>query len=107
MVQSPVIVDFMREYLLEARRTYKLDIPNNAWISFIDDRMQVIPGLSAYSESTLKKMGSNVIKALVDTGYLKSTRQRQLQAVYLLPEVKELLIQINKQELIDVMECTQ
>jgi len=107
MVQSPVIVDFMREYLLEARRTYKLDIPNNAWISFIDDRMQVVPGLSAYSESTLKKMGSNVIKALVDTGYLKSTRQRQLQAVYLLPEVKELLIQINKQELIDVMECTQ
>jgi len=107
MVQSPVIVDFMREYLLEARRTYKLDIPNNAWISFIDDRMQVIPGLSAYSELTLKRMGSNVIKALVDTGYLKSTRQRQLQAVYLLPEVKELLIQINKQELIDVMECTQ
>jgi hypothetical protein len=76
-------------------------------MTFIDDRMLVIPGLSSYSESTLKKMRSNVIKTLVDTGYLKSTRQRQLQAVYLLPEVQELLIKINKQELIEVMKCTQ
>ena len=107
MVQSPVIVDFMQECLAEARRTYKPDIPNDAWISFIDDRMKVVPELASYSESTLKRMGSNVIKALVDTGFLKSTRQRQIQAVYLLPEVKELLIGINKEELIEVMECTQ
>ncbi len=107
IVQSPVIVDFMRECLLEARRTYKPDIPNDAWVRFIDDRIKVVPELSSYSESTLKRMGSNVIKALVDTGYLKSTRQRKIQAVYLLPEVKELLIKINKEELIDVMECTQ
>jgi len=107
MVQSPVIVDFMQECLAEARRTYKPDIANDAWISFIDDRIKVIPELASYSESTLKRMGSHVIKALVDAGYLKSTRQRQIQAVYLLPEVRDLLININKQELIDVMECTQ
>jgi len=107
MIQSPVVVDFMRETLAEARRTYKSDISNDAWLNFIDDRKQMIPELAFYSELTLKKMGSNVIKALVDTGYLKSTRQRQIQAVYLLPEVKELLIKINKQELIEIMECTQ
>jgi len=107
MVQSPVIVDFMRECLAEARRTYKLDISTDAWDHFIDDRMRVIPELASYSESTMKKMGCNVIKALVDTGYLSSTRQRKIQAVYLFPEVKELLIQINREELIPVMECTQ
>jgi len=107
MIQSPVIVDFMQECLAEARRTYKPDIANDAWISFIDDRIKVIPELASYSETTLKRMGSHVIKALVDAGYLKSTRQRQIQAVYLLPEVKDLLNSINKQELIDVMECTQ
>jgi len=107
MIQSPVVVDFMRETLAEARRTYKSDISNDAWLNFIDDRKQMIPELTSYSESTLKKMGNNVIKALVDTGYLKSTRQRQIQAIYLLPEVKELLIKINKQELIEIMECTQ
>ncbi len=107
MVQSPVVVDFMRETLAEARRTYKPDISKDAWLNFIEDRTQMIPELASYSESTLKKMGSNVIKALVDTGYLKSTRQRQIQTVYLSSEVKELLIQINRVELIDVMECTQ
>jgi len=107
MVQSPVIVDFMRECLAEARRTYKPELSKDAWINFIDDRVKVIPELASYSESTLKRMGSNVIKALVDTAYLNSTRQRQIQAVYLLPEVKQVLIQINRQELIEVMECTQ
>ena len=107
MVQSPVIVDFMRECLAEARRIYKPELSKDAWINFIDDRIKVIPELASYSESTLKRMGSNVIKALVDTGYLNSTRQRQIQAVYLLPEVKQMLIQINRQELIEVMECTQ
>lgn len=107
MVQSPIVVDFMRETLAEARRTYKPDIPKDAWLRFIDERIQTIPELANYSESTLKKMGSNVIKAFVDTGYLKSTRERQIQAVYLSPEVKDLLIQINRPELIDVMESTQ
>ena len=107
MVQSPVIVDFMREYLLEARRTYKPELSKDAWINFIEDRMKIVPELALYSESTLKRMGSNVIKALVDTGYLNSTRQRQIQTVYLLPEVKQMLVQINREELIPVMECTQ
>ena len=107
MVQSPVIVAFMQECLAEARRTYKPELSKDIWINFIEDRMKIMPELALYSESTLKRMGSNVIKALVDTGYLKSTRQRKIQAVYLLPEVRELLIKINKQELIDIMECTQ
>lgn len=107
MVQSPVIVDFMRECLVEARRIYKPELSKDVWINFIEDRMKIVPELVLYSESTLKRMGSNVIKALVDTGYLSSTRQRQIQAVYLLPEVKQVLIQVNRQELIEVMECTQ
>jgi len=107
MVQSPVIVDFMRECLAEARRMYKPDIPTDAWENFIYDRTRTIPALASYSESTMNKMGKNVIKSLTDTGYLSSTRQRKIQAVYLLPEVKDLLIKINKQELIGVMECTQ
>jgi len=107
IVQSPVIVDFMRECLAEARRTYKPDISSDAWLDFIGDRVKLFPDLLSYSDSTLKRMGSNVIKALVDTAYLSSTRQRQIQAVYLLPEVKALLIQINRQELIEAMECTQ
>ncbi|NOQ35209.1 MAG: DUF1819 domain-containing protein, partial [Methylococcaceae bacterium] len=39
--------------------------------------------------------------------YLNSAYQRQIQAVYLLPEVKQLLIDINRDELIPIMESTQ
>ena len=107
MVQSPVLVDFMQTILAEARRTYKPDISHDAWLVFINDRMQTFPELTAYSESTLKRMGSHVIKALVDTEYLQSTRQRKIQAVYVLPEVQDVLTKINQQQLIAVMECTQ
>ena len=107
IVQSPIIADFMRECLAEAKRTYKPAISAHAWADFIQDRIRVFPELADYSEATQKKMGSNVIKALVDTGYLNSSRQRQLQVVYLLPEVITTLSQINQEQLIAVMECTQ
>jgi len=107
IVQSPIIADFMRECLAEAKRTYKPAISTHAWADFIEDRIRVFPALADYSESTQKRMGSQVMKALVDAGYLNSPRQRQLQTVYLLPEVTANLVKINKQELIAVMECTQ
>jgi len=71
MVQSAMLVHFMQTILAEARRTYKTDISNDAWLVFINDRMQTLPELADYSESTLKRMGSHVIKALVDTEYLQ------------------------------------
>jgi len=107
IVQSPIIADFMRECLAEAKRTYKPAISTHAWLEFIEDRIRVFPALADYSESTQKRMGSHVIKSLVDAGYLNSPRQRQLQTVYVLPEVIATLSQINKKELIVVMECTQ
>ena len=41
MVQLPVIVDFMRECLAEARRTYKTELSNDVWMKFTDERKQV------------------------------------------------------------------
>jgi len=107
IVQSPVVADFMQNYLAEARRTYQLKISTHAWQDFVDERINSFPELANYTESTQKKMGANVIKALVDVGYLDSSRHRQLQRVYLLPEVKQLLIKINREPLIDIMESTQ
>jgi len=107
LVQSPVIPDFMQNVLTEAKRTYQPEITQDAWMLFINDRIQAIPALAAYSESTLRRMGAHVIKALVDAEYLQSTRQRVIQSVYVLPEVESLLLQINQEPLIAVMECTQ
>lgn len=106
LVNSPIVVDFMQQSLADARRAYKTSISMDAWQDFMNDRIRAIPDLANYSDSSLKKMGSNTIKTLVDSGYLNTSRKRELQAVYLLPEVKNWLIDLNREDLIPVMECT-
>lgn len=106
LIDSPIVADFMRLSLAEARRTYKPALASDAWTEFYDTQIRVYPELNKFFESTINKMGNNAIKSLVDSGYLSTSRKRQIQPVYLLPEVKECLISINREDLIDVMECT-
>jgi len=47
-----------------------------------------------------------VIRALAEAGYLDSSRNKQIQAVYVEPETKNWLEQLNRTDLIEVMECT-
>ncbi len=107
MVQSPIVIDFMRECLAENKRLYLPTLSKNAWADFIVERLHTMPDLENYAESTQKKMGNNIIKALVDSGYLDSSHRRTLQAVYVCPEVIDILVQVNRTELIQSMECTQ
>ena len=81
-------------------------LSSHAWDEFIDQRIRVMPELASFSDTTLKKMGTNASKALVDCGYLSSTRERRIQGVYLMPEVKTWLVELEHEELIEVMECT-
>lgn len=106
LINSPIVVDFMQQTLADARQAYKTSIAMDAWQEFMSDRIRVIPELANYSESSLKKMGSNTVRTLVDSGYLNTSRKRELQAVYLLPEVKDWLTELNREDLIPVMECT-
>ena len=106
LMHSPVVADFMRQSLAEARRTYKPCISPTAWADFMEDRLRAFPELGGYSESTIKKMGNNAMKALVDSGYLDSSRNRQIQQVFILPEVRACLQELGRTDLIDVMECT-
>lgn len=69
-------------------------------------RVRAYAELGNFSESTIKKMGNNVIKALVDSDYLSDSRTKKIQPVYLMPEVKDWLVRLSREDLIDVMECT-
>ena len=106
IINSPIVEDFMKLSLAEAKRTYKPNLPRDAWSEFIDTQVLKYPDLRRYSESTIKKLGSNVIKILVDSDYLSDSRKREIYPVYLLPEVKEWLLRLNRCDLIEVMECT-
>jgi len=106
LCNSPIVVDFMTQSLAEAHRSYQPRLPQNAWDSFINDRIRAMPDLKQYSDSTLKKMGNNTIKALVESGYLNTSRKCDIQPVYLFPEVKEWLEKLHHKDLIPIMECT-
>lgn len=106
LIHSPVIADFMRLTLAEACRTYKPALTADAWSEFYDSRMRAYAELGGFSDSTIKKMGNNAIKALVDSAYLSDSRTKKIQPVYLMPEVKDCLVSMGREDLIDVMECT-
>jgi hypothetical protein len=106
LIHSPVVADFMRLTLAEARRTYKPSLTADAWSEFYDERVRAYAELGGFSDSTQKKMGNNAIKALVDSGYLSDSRTKKIQPVYLMPEVKDWLVRLGREDLIEVMECT-
>mgnify|MGYP002512460743 CR=1 FL=1 len=106
MINSPIVEDFMRLSLAEAKRTYKPNLPSTAWQDFYEIQSLKYPDLNNYSESTIKKLGTNVIKILVLSGYLSDARKREIYPVYLMPEVKEWLLRFDRADLIEVMECT-
>lgn len=106
LIYTPVVADFMRHVLAETKRVYKPNLDANAWAQFLDDRYRTLPGLTELSESTLQKTGTNIIRSLVEAGYLDSNNNRRLQPVYLHPETKFWLLQLKREDLESVMECT-
>ncbi len=106
IIHSPVLADFMSEVLGEAKRVYLPTIPADAWDRFIETRYRLIDDLEQLSEATIKKSGANVIRILVEAGYLDNNRTRSLQPVYILPEIKRWLISIGREDLEPIMECT-
>ncbi len=106
LLDSPVLADFMQLIVVEYKRLYKPTLPPDVWNSFIAERLQVMPDLGNFAESTLHKMGTNAVRVLVESGYLNSNHQREFQPVYLLPAVEQWLFALNHLELKAVMECT-
>ena len=106
ILSTPVMAEFMQLVVAETKRVYKLNLPLDAWDNFIQERALTMPGLNMLAESTLHKSGSNVIRALVEAGYLDTNRNRLMQSVYLLPITQAWLSKLDRTDLKTVMECT-
>lgn len=106
LIYAPVVADFMVYVVAETKRVYKPNLASDAWDVFLQDRSRTLSGLNALSESTLQKTGTNIIRALVETGYLDNNKSRRLLPVYVLPETKVWLHKLNREDLESIMECT-
>lgn len=106
LYNSPIAQDFLRFSVADARRAYQERLSDFAWDDFFDERIRAYPELGKFSETSVKKMGNNVFKALADAGYIDTARKKQLRAVYIEPDVRALLEQQGMSELIKVMDSS-
>lgn len=107
ILHSPIVKDFLSEVVNDARRQFKEMLPVYCWETFIDAHQRQHPELTRYSDSSLKKMGNNLIKALVEAGYLDTPRHRRLQAVFVLPETQATLCRLGQSALLPLLEGKQ
>ncbi|MCG8156476.1 DUF1819 family protein [Brenneria goodwinii] len=104
ILHSPVVKDFLSEVVNDLRRQYKEKLPADSWDEFVTNHIHQQPVLTSYSDSSITKMGNNLVKALAEAGYLDTPRRRNLQAVFLLPETQSTLQRLGQQELISILE---
>ncbi|MEG0279486.1 MAG: DUF1819 family protein [Morganella sp. (in: enterobacteria)] len=104
MLQSPVVAEFVADVVNPARQQFKEKLGINCWSEFVDENLRLHPVLAAFSDSSIQKMGNNLIKALAEAGYLDSPRRRNLQSVFLLPDVATALYRLNKVALLSILE---
>ena len=101
-----LLVEFMETVLRDAylSRAEKLDA--FVWADFLEDRSHRDPAIGDWTESTRKKMGQVAFRMLAEVGYLKSTRNLELQHVVVRPEVKTMLEEHYKQRIKKCMEVS-
>ena len=104
IMQSPVVVDFLKYVVNPARQQFKEKLGVSCWEEFVDENRRLHPELTAFSDSSIKKMGNNLIKALAEAGYLDTPRRRNLQSVFLLPDVAASLHRLGREDLVSVLE---
>jgi len=104
ILHSPIVKDFLDETVNDLRRQFKEKLPNDSWSEFVTNHIRQYPVLTSYSDSSITKMGNNLVKALAEVGYLDTPRRRNLQPLFLLPETKEVLQRLGQQDLISILE---
>ncbi|MCH6029833.1 DUF1819 family protein, partial [Salmonella enterica] len=64
ILHSPVVKDFLAEVVNDLCRQFKEKLPMDSWDEFVANHLRQQPVLTSYSDSSIKKMGNNLIKAL-------------------------------------------
>lgn len=104
LINSPLLADFMRTVVMDAKRMYRENIDMKDWESFWEDKSHLYPELTEMSESSTYKIAQVAFKIMTDGGFLESTRSKLLTNVYVTPDVRNLLINMNQEDIIQAME---
>lgn len=91
-----LLIEFVETVLRDAFLSRSETLALYQWNDFLDDRANIDPTIWDWKESTRKKTGQVVFRALSEMGYLKTTRNMVLQPVRVCPEVTALLDEYSR-----------
>lgn len=104
LINSTLLADFMRNVVLDAKRMFRERLDVADWQYFWEERSRFFPEFANMTDSTTYKISQVAFKTLADAGYIETTRNKKLQNVYVLPEVRNLLLELNREDIISAME---
>ncbi len=104
LVNSNLLADFMRTVVMDAKRMYRENIDMKDWEYFWEDKCRIYPEFADMSESSTYKIAQVAFKVMTDGGFLESTKTKTLTNIYIAPEVRSLLIEMDKEDIIQAME---
>ncbi len=105
LINSPLLADFMRTVVMDAKRMYRESIDNKDWEYFWEDKCRLYPEFAEMSESSTYKIAQVAFKVMTDGGFLESTKSKVLTNIYIEPNVRSLLIKMDKEDIIQAMEA--
>lgn len=104
LINSPLLADFMRTVVMDAKRMYRENIDMKDWEYFWEDKSRFYPEFAEMSESSTYKIAQVAFKVMTDGGFLESTKTKALTNIYITPDVRNLLMEMNKNDIIQAME---
>ncbi|EKA7348149.1 DUF1819 family protein [Vibrio vulnificus] len=105
LINSPLLADFMRTVVMDAKRMYRESIDNKDWGYFWEDKCRLYPEFAEMSESSTYKIAQVAFKVMTDGGFLESTKSKVLTNIYIEPDVRSLLIEMDLEDIIQAMEA--
>ena len=104
--RSYLVGDFMDLVIREQLRGFERLMPPQAWSNYVEDCLSRDPELSPWRDSTIKKLKSVTYSMLVETGYLQSIRNPQVQRVFVDNSLAEYLKQKQKPYILRCLEVS-
>lgn len=104
LINSPLLADFMRTVVMDAKRMYRENIDMKDWEYFWEDKCRIYPDFADMSESSTYKIAQVAFKVMTDGGFLESTKTKALTNIYITPDVRDLLVEMDRDDIIQAME---
>ncbi|WP_272166070.1 DUF1819 family protein [Vibrio diabolicus] len=104
LMNSPLLADFMRTVVMDAKRMYRENIDMKDWEYFWEDKCRIYPDFADMSDSSTYKIAQVAFKVMTDGGFLESTKTKVLTNIYITPDVRDLLVEMDRDDIIQAME---